>query len=631
MAMSAFLDEKPTDRSRLRLVRSHTENDTGGVRKIALLLLLVGLHIGALPLSASVAPDLADLTKQIEQFPGTKGSAGESARLKRFFQLYWDARMRLSPAYATYIGYPGVDDRLPDFSDEAEEYAKKLGRLELAALRSVDRAKLAPDEQVNYDLLRRRFEMGMEGERFQDQDRYYVVDHMSNGITAMLELITYMPARNARDYENMLARLRAFPPIVDPSIAVMNEGLKRGITPPRVTLSHVAEQVMPAADLALQPFQHMPDTIAPADQERLRTEAKKIVTTQITPELQKLRDYLAKTYVPHARETIAVGDLPDGKAWYAFQLRYNTTTNLTPDQIYDLGVSEVKRIRAEIDAVIASTGFKGTYQEFCDYLRTDPKFFYDKPEDVLAGYRDIAKRVDPELIKLFGRLPRLPYGVKVMASGTATSPSAMYNNGTLAAGRPGWVLVNTYDLKARPKWAMESLFLHEGVPGHHLQYSLVEELGDLPEWRKWDVYPAFSEGWGLYAESLGYELGMYKDPYSKFGALNNEIWRAMRLVLDPAIHTKGWTRQQAIDYCRANSAKTDVEIVNEVDRYIEYPGSVPAYKIGELKIKELRDYAKKALGLKFDIRAFHDRVLAHGQLPLDLLEKSIKEWVAGQS
>src|SRR4030095_16158609 len=227
----------------------------------------------------------------------------------------------------------------------------------------------------------------------------------------------------------------------------------------------------------------------------------------------------------------------------------------------------------------------------------------------------------------FVRLPLLPYGVKVMEGDTKSAPSALYNNGTLAAGRPGWFLVNTYDLKSRPKWGMEALTAHESVPGHHLQYSLVEELGELPEWRKWDVYPVFSEGWGLYAESLGSELGLYKDPYSKFGQLTLEIWRAIRLVLDTGLHVMGWTRQQAIDYCRANSARTEHEIEAEIDRYIVNPGGVPCYKIGELKIKELRAYAEKELGPKFDLRAFHDRILGSGQLPLDLLEKSIKEWV----
>jgi uncharacterized protein (DUF885 family) len=322
--------------------------------------------------------------------------------------------------------------------------------------------------------------------------------------------------------------------------------------------------------------------------------------------------------------------MPDGKAWYAYLLRYFTTTNLTPEQIHQLGLAEVKRIRGEMDQLIASTGFKGTFQEFCTYLRTDPKFFYDKPEDLVAGHREIAKRIDPELIRIFGRLPRLPYGIKAMGEGSESQPSALYSNGTLAGGKPGWMLINTFDLKARPKWAMESLTAHEAVPGHHIQYALVEELGALPEWRRWDVYPVFSEGWGMYAESIGGEVGLYKDPYSKFGQLDLEAWRAIRMVVDTGIHTKGWTRQQAIDYVRANSAKTDREIENEVDRYIAKPGSVPAYRIGAMKIQELRRFAAKTLGAKFDVRAFHDELLGGGQLPLDLLETRIKEWVARQ-
>jgi uncharacterized protein (DUF885 family) len=320
--------------------------------------------------------------------------------------------------------------------------------------------------------------------------------------------------------------------------------------------------------------------------------------------------------------------MPGGKEWYAYLLRYYTTTNLTPEQIHQLGLTEVARIRAQMEKVMASTGFKGTYREFVDFLRTDPRFFYNTAEELVAGYRDIAKRIDPELPKLFGHLPRLPYGVKPMEPAMATSaPSAYFDNGLMKEGRPGWMLVNTYDLKARPKWGMASLTAHEAVPGHHLQYAIADELTGLPEWRRWDVYPAFSEGWGLYAEGLADEIGLYDDPYSKFGQLNNELWRAMRLVLDTGLHTKGWTRQQAIDYCKENSAKTDREIQNEIDRYIVQPGSTPAYKVGELKIRELRAYAQKELGAKFDLRAFHDELLGHGQLPLDLLEMRIKEWV----
>ncbi|MFP5288060.1 MAG: DUF885 domain-containing protein, partial [Thermoanaerobaculia bacterium] len=264
-------------------------------------------------------------------------------------------------------------------------------------------------------------------------------------------------------------------------------------------------------------------------------------------------------------------------------------------------------------------------EDLSHFLRTDPRFFYDNPEDLVAGYRDIVKRIDPELIRLFGRLPRLPYGVTAMEQKSA--PAGFYNSGSPVAGRPGWFLVNTWDLKSRPKWAMEALALHESVPGHHLQYALVEELGDLPDWRKWDVYPAFSEGWALYAEGLGSELGLYQDPYSNFGRLTNEMWRAIRLVVDTGLHAFGWTRQQAIDYFKANTAKPEHDIVVEVDRTIVLPGSAPVYKLGELKIKELRAYAERELGSGFDLRAFHDHVLGHGQLPLDLLEKSVKTWV----
>ena len=589
------------------------------------LLLLFALSTSAIP------PDLVDIARQIEHLPA---GPSESARLKHFFDLYWAAKMRLRPDYAVYVGYSGLEGRLPDFSPEMTEFTIRLSHIELAALQSIDRARLTPSEQLNYDLLRRKLEQSIEAERFRALGEYIVVDHMGDSITDLLAPIGYMPARNAADYEKMLMLLHGFPRVAEQGMALLAEGLKRGITPPRVTLQHVAERLEP--DLTddplknplVEPFQHMPDTIPAAERERLLREAHEALWQQVVPELRKLHDYLATTYVPNARDYVSVSDLPDGKAYYAHMLRYYTTTNLTPDEIHDLGLREVKRIRAEMDAVIAATGFKGTFAEFTNYLRTDPRFFYDKPEDVLAGYRDITKRIDPELPKLFGRLPRLPYGVKAMEAGSESAPSALYSNGTLAAGRPGWMLVNTFDLKARPKWGMESLAAHESVPGHHLQYSLAEEISDLPEWRKWDVYPVFSEGWGLYAETLGGELGLYKDPYSKFGALNNEMWRAIRLVVDTGLHAKGWSRQQAIDYCRANSAKTEREIANEVDRYIVQPGSVPCYKIGELKIRELRRYAEKELGAKFDVRAFHDLILGGGQLPLDLLEKRVKAWVA---
>jgi len=600
-------------------------------------LLLVSLA-AALPAGAAVPPDLAALAKQIEAFPSTRGRQSDGARLARLFDLYWAARMRELPDEATYLGYPGVDDRLPDLSPAGLALLHRLSHVELAALDSIDSARLSPPERLNAEILHRRLVLEIEGERFHSfdpwHDDYQLVDPMNDRIVSALDLLTAMPSRTVADYEAMLARLRAFPAFADQGIERLREGARLGITPPRITLRKVPEAVLayiakePLQGPVLQPFRQIPETIPPPERARLRTEASELFANQVVPVLRKLQDYLARSYVPAARETIAMRDLPDGAAWYAWLLRYNTTTDLTPEQIHELGLAEVRRIRGEMDAVIVSTGFHGGFGAFTDKLRSDPRFYYDKPEDVVAGYREIAKRIDPGLPGLFGRLPRMPYGVKAMEGPTATWPSALYEAGSPAGGRPGWMLVNTYDLHARPKWGMESLAAHESVPGHHLQISLADELTDLPPWRRAATYPAYSEGWAFYAESLGGELGLYQDPYSKFGQLNNEMWRAIRLVVDTGLQTKGWTRQQTIDYCRANSAKTALEIENEVDRYIVQPGSAPAYKIGQLEIRRLRREAEAELGPRFDVRAFHDHVLGSGPLPLDLLAQSVHDWVA---
>jgi uncharacterized protein (DUF885 family) len=593
---------------------------------------LPGLALAVLSLaSATTPPDLP---------PGQRGQETESVRLKRFFDLYWTTSLRQSPDFAIVVGHPELADgrgaRWADLSPEAIAGIHHTTRSQLETLSSIDRSRLTPSEQVDYDLLRRSLEMQIEGERFHDLG--FPIGPMNGIDLDLLELMPYLPARTVQDFEVMLARLRGFPKAVDQTLAQLARGLALGITPPRVTLRAVPDRVAsllvepgdtPWQSPVLEPFKNLPETLPAADRERLRSEAARVFTEQVAPAVRKLHDYLTDTYVPGARETLAVSDLPDGKAWYAFLLRTNTTTRLTPEQIHELGLSEVRRIRAEMDALIAATGFQGSFEEFSEFLRTDPRFFYDRSEDLVAGYRDIAKRIDPELIRLFGHLPRLPYGVKVLeGDGAKSAPAGYYNNGVPSAGLPGWFLVNTYDLKSRPKWAMEALTLHESVPGHHLQYALAQELEDLPEWRKWDVYPAFAEGWALYAESLGAELGLYQEPYSKFGRLINEIWRANRLVVDTGIHSLGWTRQQAIGYYKADTAKSEHEIEVEVDRIIVWPGTVPVYKIGELKIRELRSYAEKELGPKLDIRAFHDHLLGHGQLPLDLLETSVKAWVA---
>jgi uncharacterized protein (DUF885 family) len=336
-------------------------------------------------------------------------------------------------------------------------------------------------------------------------------------------------------------------------------------------------------------------------------------------------------YLPGARDSIAISDLPDGQAWYAHNVKVRTTTDLTPKEIHAIGVSEVKRIRAEMDEVIKSSGFEGNFDEWCEYLRTDPQFYHTSAEELLRGYRDIAKRIDPELVKLFGHLPRNPYGIiPVPSYAEKSQTTAYYMSGSLAAGRPGYYFANTYALETRPKWEMEALTVHEAVPGHHLQISIAQELEDVPNFRKWGGYTAFVEGWGLYSESLGEELGLYQDPYSKFGQLTYEMWRAVRLVVDTGMHSLGWTREEAIDFFAANSSKSLHDITVEIDRYIVWPGQALAYKLGELKFKELRARATAELGDDFDIRAFHDACLENGALPLDVLDAHISDWIEEQ-
>ncbi|HEY7216331.1 MAG TPA: DUF885 domain-containing protein [Thermoanaerobaculia bacterium] len=598
-----------------------------------LTLAFAALLLAAAALHAAVAPDLVEYARKFEQFPATRGQGSESERLQKLFDLAWDFVMHSSPEFATAVGYPGLNDRWSDSSFEAIAFGHATSHKILEALLSIDRAQLEPADQVNYDLARRRMEREIEGERFHGE--YMAVTQVGGVQQGLPQLLSYMPGRTVKDYEDIVARLRGIPTVIDQTIALLDKGLQEGITPPRVTLRDVPAQAgnllvdEPLASPMLKAFQKFPSTIPAAEQERLKNAAVAAFNEQVAPAFRKLQSYLANTYVPAARESIAMSDLPDGKAWYAYNVRQQTTTDLTPEQIHQIGLAEVKRIHGQMEELMAKTGFKGSLQEFFTFLRTDPRFFYDKPEDLLAGYRDIAKRIDPELVKLFGKLPRLPYGVTPVPSYSEKSQTtAYYENGSLAAGRPGWFNANTYDLKSRPKWEMEALTAHEAVPGHHLQLSLAQEMENVPEWRHYDDYTAFTEGWGLYAESLGDEIGLYKDPYSKFGQLTYEMWRAVRLVVDTGMHAKGWTRQQAIDYFKANAGKAEHDIEVEVDRYIVWPGQALAYKIGELKLKELRAEAEKELGAKFDVRAFHDEVLGNGALPLDVLEKNVKAWMA---
>jgi uncharacterized protein (DUF885 family) len=557
----------------------------------------------------------------------------DTERLHALFKLDWDHTMHESPEFATEVGYPGQNDRWTDSSLEAIERRKRELKAPNKVILSINRAKLSATDQLNYDLYKKNNENALEGTRFPGE--YVPLNQMDGVQQDLARVLELAPRATAKDYENMIARLKGIPAVLDQTIVLLKKGLETGVTPPRITLRDVPDQIKSQMlddvkqNELVKPFTEFPAEIPSAQREQLRRDAALVLKGQVIPAFARFHEFFVNTYLPGTRETIAMSALPDGKAWYAYNVRTTTTTSMTPEQIHALGLSEVKRIRQEMDKVIAESGFKGSFAEFCQFLRTDPKFYFTNSEDLLSGYRDIVKRVDPELAHLFGKLPRLPYGVKLVPPGAEKSQTtAYYQPGSPDAGRPGWYYANTYALNTRPKWEMEALSLHESVPGHHLQISLSQEMENAPEFRKHGGYTAFVEGWGLYSESLGTEIGLYKDPYSKFGQLTYEMWRAVRLVVDTGMHSMGWTRQQAIDYFVSNSSKNEHDITVEVDRYIVWPGQALAYKIGELKLKELRAHATKELGAKFDIRQFHDQVLDNGALPMDILEKRVKDWVA---
>jgi len=560
-------------------------------------------------------------------------SGDDASRLHQLFDLTWKNSLRESPETATSVGVPGYNDRWTDNSLEAIARRQHDLQAPLNVLATINRGALSAGDQFNYDLFKRDYDLAVEGIRFKDE--YMPITQMNGIQRDTPDTLEDSPRRSVQDYENIIARLKGIPKLVDQTIVLLEKGLAAGITPPRVTLRDVPDQIKSDAtnnvdaNPLTKAFTEFASGFSEGDRTRLRAEAAEALRDDVVPAFTKLHDFFAETYLPRARESIGMGDLPDGAAWYAYRAKVFTTTSKTPQEIHQIGLNEVKRIRGEMDALIASTGFKGSFAEFCQYLRTDPKFFFTNTDDLLNAYRVNAKLVDPELSRIIGKLPRLQYGVKAIPSYEAKSQTeAYYEPGSPRAGRPGYFCVNTYALDMRPKWEMQTLALHESVPGHHIQIALAQEMEGMPEFRKNAGYTAFVEGWALYCEGLGKELGRYQDPYSQFGRLTFEMWRAIRLVVDTGIHSMHWSRQQAIDYFRANSAKTEQDIVVEVDRYIAWPGQALAYKIGQLKIKELRDYATTELGQEFDERQFHDQILDNGALPLDVLDAHIRAWVA---
>ena len=554
-----------------------------------------------------------------------------TTRLHALFDGEWERTMREQPTWASALGDRRYNTQWPEATVAAEERRHMAARAALRALAAIPRDSLPAAEQLNYDLFKRQYEEDIEAYRYRE---FLIPLDQRGGIQTADELHETLRFATVRDYQDWIARMHGLGTYVDQTIALMRQGIREKRVHPRVIMERVPSQI--AAQLAsvadsspfYRPFAAMPDSMSEATRAALRAEARRAITETVVPAYRRFDAFFRGEYLPATRATVGVYDTPDGRALYAFRARTYTTTRMTPDEIFDTGMREVQRIRTEMERIMREVGFTGSYAEFLHHLRTDPKFSYASPEELLQAYLATAKRVDPELVTLFGKLPRTPYGVRPIPDALAPHTYTAYYQRPAADGsRAGYYYVNLYKPRSRPTYEIEALTLHESVPGHHLQIALAMELGELPAFRRYSGFTAFTEGWALYAESLGDDIGFYRDPYSKFGQLTYEMWRAVRLVVDVGMHHKGWPRERAITFFMDNAAKSEQDVVNEIDRYISWPGQALAYKIGELKIKELRARAAARLGAKFDVRAFHDVVLGSGAVPLDVLERKIDSWI----
>lgn len=555
--------------------------------------------------------------------------------LHALFDAEWEYSMRESPTSASALGDRRFNDKWDDVSLAAIERRHAHAVQVLEQLKSIDRARLSPADQLNYDLFRKDTETAIARHKY----RWHLVPlNQRGGIQTADDLGEQLRFENVKDYEDWIARLRAFPAYMDQTIALMREGVRARMVQPRVISERIPaqldKQIVADADASpfFRPFKRFPDSIPQAERERLAAAARDAIASQVVPAFKKFKAFFASEYVPASYPEVGAWQMPDGAEMYAFEARRYTTTALTPKEIHELGLAEVKRIRAGMESIMARVGFRGTLPEFFKYLRTDPRFYYKSADELLDAYRAQAKRIEPRLLKVFRTLARQPYGVEPIPANVAPdTTTAYYQQGAPDGSRAGTFYVNLYKPETRPKYEMMALALHESVPGHHLQIALAQELGEVPKFRRYgNDYTAFVEGWALYAESLGEEMGLYDDPYAKFGQLTYEMWRAVRLVVDTGIHSMRWTRQQAINYFLANAAKTELDIVNEIDRYIAWPGQALAYKVGELKIKQLRARAAAALGDRFDVREFHETILGSGAVPLDVLERNVDDWIAAK-
>ncbi|NRD66249.1 DUF885 domain-containing protein [Corallococcus exiguus] len=569
-----------------------------------------------------------------------------SASLHTLLEAEWQYSLQQYPTYASLLGDRRWNDRWDDLSLTALEADHQHSHAVLRRLQDVDRAALDSDaDRLHLDLFRRMHETWLE--EYGVKSHLLPLNQMGGlpeglkqppGLQTAYQLADTLRFETVRDYEDWVKRLEGFGAYADQVVALMREGMRQHRIHPRIVLQRIPPQLErqvvkdPTKSGFFSPFTRMPKDFTPEDARRLAQAGRDAIGNTVVPALKRALDFVTTEYLPAAPETVGVWQFPDGEALYTVLARRHTTTRMTPEEIHAVGLTEVQRLRAEMDAVMARTGFTGTLQGFFDTLRTETRFYEPTGESLLARYRTLARRIDPLLPRLFRTMPKTPYVVEPIAEAMAPDVTTGFYFPAAADGsRPGTFQVNLYRPETRPVWEMVPLTLHEAVPGHHFQVCLANEQTDVPAFRRFTSYVAFDEGWALYSESLGDELGLYDDAHDKFGQLAYEMWRAVRLVVDTGLHAKRWTRKQALDFFMENAPRQELDVTNEVDRYIAWPGQALAYKVGQLRIRALRDKAEAALGTRFDVKAFHDEVLLTGSLPLDVLEAKVDAWVARES
>lgn len=566
-------------------------------------------------------------------------SAAPAAVVDHMFESYFEEYLDLNPTTATSIGETRLNNRLAiSISDEHRANEKAFREKYLAAALAIGRNALGADLQLSLDLFIAKQKEELALARFPSHlapiNQFY---NFGASFAQMGSGTGIHPFKTVRDYDDFLSRSRDFTKWVDVAIANMERGVAQGIVQPRIlverSIPQLEAQIVDEVEKSLfwQPVVKMPSEFSSSDRDRLTRAYRETISSTILPAYRKLTSYLRDRYLPRARTTVGLSALPGGGEWYAALVRSTTTTSLTPEEVHRIGLSEVARIQAEMGKVKERAGFDGDLSAFFTFLQNDPQFYYTTTDELLKGYQDLQVRIDASTDRLFDVRPKANYEIrKVEPFRERSAASGSYQAASADGTRPGIFYLNTYDVKARPKFAMESLLLHEGSPGHHFQLSIQRELEGLPRFRRFGGYTAYTEGWGLYSESIGKELGFYADPYSDYGRLDAELWRSIRLVLDTGMHAKGWTREAAIEYALKNSSVGQTRAVSEVERFLAIPSQALAYKIGQLKITELRARAEQKLGSRFNVKAFHRAVLESGSLPLEVLESRIDQWIATQ-